>query len=167
MNLVRSKSGSNLDQKNDPPSLEKDSHSDEAMKEILRFRNVAVVGISRDPTKPSYYVAEYLKDHGYHIMPVNPFAQQVLGLKCYKTLLDIEEPVDIVDVFRPSQDVPPIIEMAITKKPKVVWLQEGIHNSKAEEYAMKHGIDVVWNRCMMKEHVRLFGGKPRVSLGRL
>lgn len=156
-----------MDEKNNAPSLEKDSHSDEEIREILKLRNVAVVGISRDPTKPSYYVAEYLKEHGHHIMPVNPFAQEVLGLKCYKNLLDIEEPIDIVDVFRPSQDVPPIIEMAIMKKPKVIWLQEGIHNPKAEEDAMRHGIDVVWNRCMMKEHVRLYGGKPRVSIGHL
>ena len=131
------------------------------MKEILKLRNVAVVGISRDPAKPAHFVPKYLKEHGYHIILVNPSAQEILGINCYKSLLDANEPIDIVDVFRPSEDVPAVVEQAIKKKPKAIWLQEGIHNQGAEEEATKHGLDVVWNRCMMKEHSRLYE-KPAV-----
>ena len=131
------------------------------MKEILKLRNVAVVGMSRDPAKPAHFVPKYLKEHGYHIIPVNPSAQEILGIKCYKSLLDANEPIDIVDVFRPSKDVPAVVEQAIKKKPKAIWLQEGIHNQGAEEEAAKRGLDVVWNRCMMKEHSRLYE-KPAV-----
>ena len=146
--------------------MDKDNHSDSEIAEILRCRNVAVVGISRDQTKPSYYVAKYLWEHGYHIVPVNPIAQEILGLKCYARLLDIHENVEIVDVFRPSTEVPKVVEGAIAKKAKVVWLQEGIYNAEAEATAAQEGIKIVWNRCMMKEHVRLFGKKLGISLGR-
>lgn len=137
----------------------KDELSDSEVKGILRLRNVAVVGISRDPAKPAHFVPKYLKQHGYHIIPVNPSAQEILALRCYKSLLDVKEPIDIVDVFRPSMDVPPVVDAAIKNEAKVVWLQEGIHNPKSEEDAMRHGIEVVWNRCMMKEHARLYGDK--------
>ncbi len=147
-----------------PISLGKDGHSDSEVKEILKLRSVAVVGISRDPAKPAHFVPKYLKEHGYQIMPVNPSAQEILGIKCYKNLLDLNEPIDIVDVFRPSEDVPAVVEQAIKKKIKAIWLQEGIHNQGAEEEAKRHGLDVVWNRCMMKEHTRLFGSSPGVTL---
>jgi predicted CoA-binding protein len=143
-----------------PTSLGHDAHSDSEVKAILELRNVAVVGISRDPAKPAHFVSKYLKEHGYNIIPVNPSAQEILGQRCYPSLLDASEPIDIVDVFRPSQDVPPVIQAAIKKHAKIVWLQEGIHNLKAEEEAMGHGIEVLWNRCMMKEHARLHGEKP-------
>ncbi len=96
---------------------------------------------------------------GTTCLPVNPFAQEVFGLKCYKSLLDVEKPIDIVDVFRPSGNVPAVIDAAIKKKVRVVWLQQGIHDPASEEDAIKNGINVVWNRCMMKEHSRLFGEK--------
>ena len=140
--------------------MNKDNHSDSEIAEILRFRNIAVVGISRDQTKPSYYVAKYLSAHGYHIIPVNPSAQEISGLKCYARLLDIPEKVEIVDVFRPSAEVPKVVEEAIAKNAKVIWLQEGIYNAQAEATAVKEDIKIVWNRCMMKEHARLFGKKP-------
>jgi hypothetical protein len=143
--------------------MDKDNHSDSEIAEILRCRNVAVVGISRDQTKPSYYVAKYLWEHGYHIIPVNPIAQEILGLKCYARLLDIHENVEIVDVFRPSAEVPKVVEEAIAKNAKVVWLQEGIYDAQSEATAAREGIEFVWNRCMMKEHARLFGKKPRIS----
>lgn len=143
-------------------TVERDSHSDDQVRELLKLRNVAVVGISRDPAKPAHFVPKYLKEHGYHIIPVNPSAQEILGLRCYKTLLDVNERIDIVDIFRPSEDVAPVVEAAIKKGTKVVWLQEGIHSSEAEEEATRHGIEAVWNRCMMKEHVRLYGEKPQV-----
>lgn len=142
----------------------KDSHSDFEIREILGFRNVAVVGISRDQTKPSYYVSKYLVEHGYNVIPVNPFANQVLGRKCFAGLPEIQDIVDIVQVFRPSGDVQAVVESAISKRPKVIWLQEGIHDADAEAFALKNGFEVVWNRCMMKEHARLLGGKPRAPL---
>ena len=147
-----------------PINLGKDVHSDSEVKEILNLRNVAVVGISRDPAKPAHFVPRYLKEHGYHIIPVNPSAQEILGRRCYKSLFDVGEPVDVVDVFRPSEDVPPVVEAALKRGVKVVWLQEGIHNPKAEEEAMALGVAVIWNRCMMKEHTRLFRGSPGVTL---
>jgi predicted CoA-binding protein len=143
-----------------PSSLGKDAHSDSELKGILNLRNVAVVGISRDPAEPAHFVPRYLKEHGYNIIPVNPSAQEILGQRCYASLVDVNEPIDIVDVFRPSQNVPPVVEAAIKKHVRVVWLQEGIHNPTAEDEARRAGIEVVWNRCMMKEHARLTGEKP-------
>ena len=143
----------------DSRTRERDAHSDQEIMSILRLRNVAVVGTSRDPTKPSQYVPRYLIEHGYNVLHVTPFAQEVFGLKCYKGLLDVEKPIDIVDVFRPSRNVPAVIDAAIKKKVRVVWLQQGIHDPASEEDAIKNGINVVWNRCMMKERSRLFGEK--------
>ncbi|MGP8068790.1 MAG: CoA-binding protein [Candidatus Bathyarchaeia archaeon] len=141
-------------------SLGHDAHSDSEVKAILELRNVAVVGISRDPAKPAHFVPKYLREHGYNIIPVNPSAQEILGLRCYASLLEVREPIDIVDVFRPSEDVPPVVEAALKRGVKVVWLQEGIHNAKAEGEATAQGTRAIWNRCMMKEHARLFGEKP-------
>jgi predicted CoA-binding protein len=143
-----------------PFNLRKDAHSDSDVKKILGLRNIAVVGMLRDLAKPAHLVPKYLKEHAFNIIPVNPSAQEILGQRCYASLLDVNEPIDIVNVFRPSQEVPPIIEAAIKKHAKIVWLQEGIHNPKAEEEAISHGIEVVWNRCMMKEHARLYGDRP-------
>jgi predicted CoA-binding protein len=135
--------------------MERDSHSDEQIKEIYKLKNVAVVGMSKNPEKAAHYVPKYLADNGYNIMPVNPTADEILGKKCYSNLADIPISVDIVDVFRPSDQVQPVIEEALKIKPKVIWLQEGIHNPEAESIAEKAGIDVVFNRCMLAEHQRL------------
>jgi hypothetical protein len=124
------------------------------------------VGISRDPSKDSYHVAEYLKNHGFRVVPVNPFADEVLGEKCYKSLLDlpvgIQKKIEVVDIFRPSADVPTIVEQAVQLKklnglPYAVWMQLGIVNDEAAETARKAGLTVVMDRCMMQEHRRLFG----------
>lgn len=136
--------------------MEHDSHTDEEIKKIYTLKNIAVVGMSKNPDKAAHYVAKYLDENGYNIIPVNPTATEILGKKCYSSLLDIPDQVDIVDVFRPSDQVLPVIEESVLIKPKVVWLQEGIHNSEAEEIAKKSGIDVVFNRCMLAEHQRLF-----------
>ncbi len=136
--------------------MEKDSHSDEEIKEIFSLKNVAVVGMSKNMEKAAHYVPKYLSDNGYNIMPVNPTADQILDKKSYHSLDEIDQDIDIVDVFRPSDQVLPVIQEAIKKKPKVIWLQEGIHNSEAEELARKEGIKVVFNRCMLAEHQRLF-----------
>lgn len=136
--------------------MEQDSHTDDAIRKIYSMKNIAVVGMSKSPDKAAHYVPKYLLDNGFNIIPVNPTATEILGRKCYPSLLDIPESVDVVDVFRPSDQVLPVIEDAIKIKPKVIWLQEGIHNSSAEEIAYKAGIDVVYNRCMLAEHQRLF-----------
>lgn len=134
-----------------------DGLKDEKIRGIYDLKNIAVVGLSKDREKPSHRVAAYLMTKKYRIIPVNPTAERILGKKVYKSLLEIEEPIDIVDIFRPSEDVMPIVEQAIEKKAKVVWMQEGIVNEEAAEMARKAGMEVVMNRCMMKEHKRLFG----------
>jgi hypothetical protein len=137
----------------------------ETIKNILeKYKTVAVVGLSRDPAKDSYRVAEYLKSKGYNIIPINPFADKILGKNCYKTLLDtpedVQKKIEIVDIFRRPQDVPPIVDQAIRLrkkhgKPHVVWMQLGIVNEEAANRATKAGLKVVMNKCMMIEHRRL------------
>ena len=136
--------------------MEKDSHSDEEIKEIFSLKNVAVIGMSKNQEKAAHYVPKYLAENGYNIIPVNPTTDTILEKKCYSSVDQIDSAVDIVDVFRPSDQVLPVIQEAIKIKPKVIWLQEGIHNAEAEELARKEGIQVVFNRCMLAEHQRLF-----------
>lgn len=136
------------------------------IKEILtRYKTVAVVGLSREPDKDSYRVSAYLKTHGFRIIPVNPFADEILGEKSYKSLLDIpaeiQKTIEVVDIFRPAKDVPLIVEQAVKLKemhgkPYVVWMQLGIVNEQAAETARKAGLVVVMDRCMMVEHRRFF-----------
>jgi uncharacterized protein len=139
-------------------NFERDSHSDDQLKEIYNLRNIAVVGMSTSPEKPGHFVPKYLLKIGYNIIPVNPKVAEILGRHSYHKVSDIAEQVDIVNVFRKSEDVYPVVQDAIQKKGvKIVWLQEGIHNEKAESLAQAKGIDVLYNRCMMAEHKRLFG----------
>ena len=135
--------------------MEIDEHTDDQIREILSLNKVAVIGMSKNSSKAAHYVPKYLSDNGYDVIPVNPSSDEILGKKCYDSVLDIDEPIDIVDVFRPSDQVLPFVKDAIKKKPKVIWLQEGIHNSEAEELAKSHGIKVIFNRCMLAEHQRL------------
>ena len=135
--------------------MERDSHTDNQIRDILSLRKVAVIGMSKNSSKAAHYVPKYLSENGYDITPVNPTTDEILGKKCYESVSDIDEDIDIVDVFRPSDQVLPVIKEAIKKKPKVIWLQEGIHNSEAEELARKEGIEVIFNRCMLAEHQRL------------
>ena len=136
--------------------MDRDSHTDDEIRKIYSLKNIAVVGMSKNPDKAAHYVPKYLHDHGYNIIPVNPTATEILGKKCYQSLLDVPIEIDIVDVFRPSEQVKPVIEESVKIKPKVIWLQEGIHNPEAETIAQKSGIKVVFNRCMLAEHQRLF-----------
>ncbi|MDO8530619.1 MAG: CoA-binding protein [Dehalococcoidia bacterium] len=132
------------------------------IEEILKSsKTVAVVGLSPRPDRPSYEVARYLQEHGYRIIPVNPQATEVLGEKSYPSLADVPVPVDVVDIFRRSEDVPPIVDEAVMVKARVVWMQEGIVNQQAAATARRAGLDVVMDRCMQKEHKRLAApGKP-------
>lgn len=147
--------------------MEKDGLSDEEIKEILtKYRRVAVVGASREPVKPANYVPKFLMRHGYEIFPVNPFAEEILGLKVYKSLEEVPQPVEIVDVFRPSEAVYEVALAAAKIRPKVFWMQEGIYNKDAAQLLRSEGVIVVWNRCMMREHNRLFNTKPLIPLGK-
>jgi uncharacterized protein len=133
-----------------------DSHSALDIRKILELRNIAVVGMSNTEGKPANFVPKYLIENGYNVIPVNPTTSEVLGRKSYATISDVPEQVDIVDVFRRSEDVPIIIEDAINKKEvKVIWMQSGIYNEEAERRAKENGIDVVFNRCMKVEHSML------------
>jgi hypothetical protein len=137
----------------------------ETIRSVLeKYKTVAVVGLSRDSAKDSYKVAEYLKSKGYDIIPINPFADKILGENCYKTLLDMPEDVqkkiEIVDIFRQPQDVPPIVDQAIRLrkkhgKPYIIWMQLGIVNEEAANRAIEAGLKVVMDKCMMIEHSRL------------
>ena len=135
--------------------MEKDRHSDEQIKKILEMKNVAVVGMSRHSEKAAHFVPKYLHENGFNITPVNPKSDEILDKKCYDRINDVPDEIDIVDVFRPSDQVLEIIKEAIKKNPKVIWLQEGIHNHEAEQLARDAGIDDVFNRCMLAEHQRL------------
>lgn len=134
-----------------------DGLREDEIREIYNLKNIVIVGLSKDAEKQSHRVAAYLMTKKYKIIPVNPTAEKILGKKVYARLQDIEEPIDIVNIFRPSEDVPDIVEEALKTKAKVIWLQEGIINEKAAEVARKAGLKVVMNRCIMKEHKRLVG----------
>ena len=135
--------------------MEKDDHTDGEIRDILSLKRVVVIGMSKNPLKAAHSVPKYLSNNGFEITPVNPTANRILGKKCYNSVLDVDGSIDVVDIFRPSDDVLPFVKEAIKKKPKVIWLQEGIHNFKAEDLARKEGITVVFNRCMLAEHQRL------------
>jgi len=138
---------------------------DDVIKRILeRYRTVAVVGLSHDPSRDSHRVAEYLQSKGYNIIPINPFADEILGQKCYKSLIeapkDVQKTIEIVDIFRPVQDVPPIVDQAIQLRKKhgnlqVIWMQLGIINEEAAKRAVEAGLTVIMDKCMMIEHKRL------------
>jgi len=131
---------------------------DEEIKDTLnRLKTVAIVGISPKEDRPSYIVAAYLKSEGYRIIPVRPEGEEILGEKVYPSLMEIpkEIEIDVVDIFRKSEDVPPVVDEAIRRKAKVVWMQEGVMHKEAGTKAEKAGLKVVMDRCMKKEHQRL------------
>ena len=120
-------------------------------------RTIAIVGLSSKPDQPSYRVASYLKEQGYKMIPVNPAEQEILGERCYPDLASIPESIDVVDIFRRSEKVPPIVEEAIRIGANAVWMQEGVINEEAAAQARKAGLMVVMDKCMRKEHQRLHG----------
>lgn len=127
------------------------------IEKILDYKTVAVVGISDNPERPSHYVASFLDAHGYDIIPVNPNLKEWERKKCYPDLFSIPVKVDVVDIFRRSEAVPPVVDEAISIKAKAVWMQEGIINEEAAQKARDAGIEVVMDRCIKKEYVRLKG----------
>jgi len=129
------------------------------LRRILRAaRTIAVVGLSAEWHRPSFFAAKYMQEHGYRIVPVNPRYPEVLGERCHATLETIEIPVDIVDVFRRTEDVLPIARQAIAIGAKCLWQQIGVKNLEAARLASEAGLDVVMDRCVKIEHARLFGG---------
>ena len=138
--------------------------------DLLReYRHVAIVGISADPYRPSHFVAIYLQAEGYDIIPINPryAGQTILGKRVYATLTEAKEAgeqIEVVDVFRKSEDTPPIADEAIKSGAKVLWLQLGISNAEAGRKAQENGLIFVENRCMKIEHARFFGGLHTVGL---
>ena len=136
-------------------------NSDKDMKEILlSSKTIASVGLSSNQEKESYWIVSYLQEQGYRIIPVNPTATEILGEKVYLTLEAIPDKVDVVQVFRKSEDVPPVVEAAIKIGAQVVWMQEGIVNEAAAQKAREAGLQVVMDACMRAAHRRLIGPKP-------
>lgn len=122
------------------------------------YRVLAVVGLSADWYRPSYFAAKYMQEHGYRVIPVNPKYAEILGEKCYPSLKAIPEKVEIVDVFRKTVDVPPVAEEAIAIGARVLWQQLGVRNEAAAGRARAAGLETVMDRCVKIEHARLFGG---------
>jgi len=129
------------------------------LRRILKTNHtIAVVGLSADWYRPSYFAAKYMQEHGFRIIPVNPKYDEILGEKCYPNLKAIPEPVDIVDVFRKPDDCVPIAQDAVAIGAKVLWLQLGVVNEEAARVAEAGGLEVVMDRCVKIEYARLFGG---------
>ena len=121
-------------------------------------RTIAVVGLSANWYRPSYFAAKYMLDHGYTVIPVNPAYPEVLGQKCYPTLADIPVKVDMVDCFRRAEEIPALADESIAIGARVLWMQLGIVNEDAKRTALAAGLEVVMDRCVKIEHARLFGG---------
>src|SRR5688572_25244030 len=135
------------------------------LRRILKENHViAVVGLSADWYRPSYFAAKYMQEHGYRVIPVNPKYDSILGEKCYRSLREIPEPVDIVDVFRKREDVMPIGEGAIAFRAKVLWSQRAVRNEGAAAKARAASLEAVIDRCVKIEHGRLFGGLSWVGV---
>jgi predicted CoA-binding protein len=133
--------------------------NDVDLKQLLEnIKVVASVGVSNSAEKPSYWIFYYLKRQGYQMIPVNPTATEIHGLKVHADLSTVTEAIDVVQVFRRPEDVPPVVEAAIQSGAKVVWMQKGIVNHEAAARAEAAGLKVVMDRCMMETHERLLGG---------
>ena len=125
---------------------------------LMECKTIAMVGLSANWYRPSYFAAKYLQEHGYRVIPVSPRYDEVLGERCYPSLADIPESVDVVDCFRRAEEIPALAEQAVAIKAKVLWQQLGINNEEATRIAEDGGVDVVADRCMKIEYARLFGG---------
>jgi uncharacterized protein len=134
---------------------------DAVLKEILlSAKTIASVGLSSNPNKESYQIGSYLKAQGYRLIPVNPTASEILGEKSYPDLLSVPEKIDVVQVFRKPEDVPPVVDDAIKAGAKVIWMQEGIVHEEAAGKAREAGLQVVMDTCMRVAHRSLIGAQP-------
>jgi predicted CoA-binding protein len=125
---------------------------------LAQSRTIAVVGLSANWYRPSFFAAKYLQEHGYRVIPVNPNYAEVLGERCYPSVAAIPEPVDVVDAFRKADEMPPLAREAVAKGARVLWMQLGVRNEAAARIASEAGLDVVMDRCMKIEHARILGG---------
>ena len=125
---------------------------------LARSKTLAIVGLSAQWHRPSYFAAKYMQEHGYRIIPVNPMYDEILGEKCFKSVRDIPGPVDVVDCFRKSAEIPALAEDAIAIGARVLWMQIGVKSEAARARAEAAGLEVVENRCVKIEHGRFFGG---------
>jgi uncharacterized protein len=128
------------------------------------YKRIAMVGLSSNPFRPSHFAAIYMLAHGYDVTPVNPRESEILGRKSYPSLLHVPGPIEIVDIFRESEAVPAIVEEAIARGAKVIWMQLGVIHEKAGARAREAGIEVVMDRCVKIEHARFFGGLSTIGL---
>ncbi len=137
--------------------------NDQELKRIFeQYKTIAVIGMSSNPDKPARRVPAFFLARKYNVIPVNPFHEKILGRKTYPDLLSIPEEIDVVNVFRPSRDIPAVVEQVLKRLDergdvKVLWLQEGIRNDEAVKPVLERGIPVIQDRCMYKEYIRLFG----------
>jgi len=131
---------------------------------LNEYKRVAVVGLSTDWSRPSFFAAKYLLDHGFEIIPVNPKYDVVLGRKCYPDLHSIPTPVDIVDLFQKAEHIPPFVDDAIAIRAKLVWMQLGIVHAEAAQKARDAGLEVIMDRCIKIEYARLFGGLHTIGV---
>jgi len=125
---------------------------------LAQSRTIAVVGLSANWYRPSYFAAKYLQEHGYRVIPVNPNYTEVLGERCHPSVAAIPEPVDVVDAFRKADEMPALAREAVAKGARVLWMQLGVRNEAAARIASDAGLDVVMDRCMKIEHARILGG---------
>ena len=142
--------------------MKKDDVSADIKKVLTTYRTVAIVGASTNPERPSHRVADFLKKEGFLVIPVTPNADKVVGEKAYPDLASIPVPVEVVDIFRRAEDVPPIVQEAIAIGAKAVWMQEGIINEEAAARARKAGLTVVMDHCMKKELLRKLGRENEI-----
>ena len=131
---------------------------------LSTYKRVAMVGLSADWWRPSFFAAKYLLEHGFEVIPINPKYEEILGQKCYPDLKSIPTPVDIVDLFQKMERVPPFVDDAIAIGTKVVWMQLGIINQEAAQTAGDAGLEVVMDRCMKIEYARIFGGLNTIGV---
>ena len=137
----------------------------ESLRRILQdYKRVAVVGLSADWSRPSFFAAKYLLDHGFEVIPVNPKYEDILGQKCYPDLSSIPGQIDIVDLFQKAERIPPFVEQAIEIGAKVIWMQLGVIHEEAAARASAAGLEVVMDRCMKIEYARLFGGLNTIGV---
>lgn len=131
---------------------------------LERYKRIAMIGLSSNPFRPSHFAAIYLLAHGYDVTPVNPREKEVLGRKSYPSLLELPGPIEVVDIFRETAAVPEIVDQAIVRGAKVIWMQLGVIHEEAAERAREAGIEVVMDLCMKIEHARFFGGLSTIGL---
>ncbi|MCC7184539.1 MAG: CoA-binding protein [Rhodocyclaceae bacterium] len=142
-----------------PGSQQFPGQTSDLIRSILRrYRKVAMVGLSGNSNRPSYFAATYLKDYGYEITPVNPAYDEIMGLNSYASLEEVPAPLEIVDIFRKPEEVPALVDQAIRLGAKVIWMQLGIVHMESREKALAAGLEVVMDRCMKIEHARYHGG---------